>query len=579
MSQEKSPLTENSGVARGLLKYWQEEIKAGVKYRTQFGKSRDWVEYKKMYRAHWNKEAIPVNIIYAIGKSLMPQLYFRNPRVSVASRLPGYSAQSMVLERADNYLIKATGLKGEMKANILDSYLCGVGPGVLGYDSEFGFNPSFTVDSAFADSGLTSFGDEGNKIEYSDNIIPGMPWYKRCAPEDFVVPWGTRCWSDSRWFAFRKMRALRDIKEDPKYRNTSSMVAPYVTKLEGSVDGNSQDKIRFGEVDGEGTWVELWELHDKRTRRVYSLSLDHDKFLRDEEDHLQFHDLPARVLGFNEDPDYFWWTPDCRLIQSQQLELNDIRLMASKHRRVALLKMLIDKNVPQEEIDKIMDGNPKTAARIDVGTQGDIRKMVAMLQSHVPPDLINAAAEVREDVREIIGFSRNQQGSYEAPSGRRTATEANIVRQAALIRIDERRDAVADHLESIVKGYNHIIFDNWKEQRVIDVIGKDGLRYWVKFSGEQIRGDYAYTINPEEQTPQDQQSRRADAEAFMTIAQKIPGIDMGYVMQQWARQFDWVDPTRLLPDNSPGRNPEKPLDFNDFASRIGQIESSFPGLG
>ena len=532
-----------------------------------------------MYRGLWGAGVVPVNIIYAIGRSVIPQIYFRNPRVSITAKKPGYTPHAMILERCDNHLIKETKLKYEMKSNVLDSYLCGVGPGVLGYDSEYGFNPSFKVGSQYQDSGLTSFSKAGDKIEYTDNVKPGMPWYLRCNPEDFIVPWGTHRWDNSRWFAIRKMRSLQDIKEDPKYKNTENLPATFYTKLEGSTEGNSTDRSRQRETDCENEWVELFECHDKRSGRVYTFTLDHDKFLRDEIDYLQYQDLPARVIGFNEDPDYFWWTPDARLIQVQQLELNDIRTMARKHRRVGLLKMIVDKNLDPTELSKLMDEDPKAVARVDVGPQGDIRKVAAFLQSHVPPDLISYAREVREDVREIIGFSRNQMGSFEESSGRRTAHEAEIVRAASLIRIDERRDIMADHLESIVKGYNNIIFDNWSAERIVDIIGPDGARYWVRFTGDDIRGDFTYNINPEEQVPQNQQTRAADAEKFLALGAQVPGMDIKYVLQQWARQFDWIEPNRLFPDSTtPGRSPEKAFMFADFARQVGQGQSGFPGL-
>lgn len=577
LSQNDQNKPEEKWSQKTLLQYWKEEVKSGVRYRTIYGKSNDWPMYKNMYRGFWDNAVVPVNIIYAIGRSIIPQVYFRNPRVSVSAMRPGFTPQAMVLERLDNYLLKATGVKNELKSNVLDSYLCGRGPGILGYDSEFGFNPSFVIEDG-EDSGLTGFNKSGNKIEYTDNVKPGMPWYLRCNPEDFIVPWGTRRWEEARWFAIRKMRPKRDVLEDPKYKATKDLKAVYTTKMEGSPDGSAANKVQYGEHD-TGGWVELFEIHDKRTKRVYVISLDHDDFLRNDEDFLQYADLPARVLGFNEDPDYFWWTPDTRLIQVQQLEINDIRTMAKKHRRVGLLKMLVDKSIKQEELDKLLDENPKSVARIDVGPQGDIRKVAAFLQSHVPPDLISYAAEVREDVREIIGFSRNQTGSFEAPSGRRTATEANIVRAAAMIRIDERRDILADHLESVVKGYNNIIFDNWTEKRVIDIIGPNAQRLWVKFSGREIKGDFHYTINPEEQTPQDASTRRADSEAFMALASKVPGIDMGYVLQQWSRQFDWIDPSQLLPGNGPGRSAENALDFTDLARFLGRGSSAYPALG
>ena len=557
---------------KSYCQWWQEEIKSGVRYRTVYGKAKEWTQYKNMYRGFWGAGTVPVNIIYATGRALIPQLYFRNPRVSITAKKPGYTPHAMVLERVDNYLIKETGVKYELKSNILDCYLMGRGPGILGYDSEFGFNPKFAVDSLLADSGLTAYNDkEGHLIEYKDNIRPGMPWYQQCSPLDFIVPWGTRRMQDARWFAFRKMRTRRDIQEDPKYESsvTKNMTAPYHTRLEGSTQGNTDDKIQWSEKDTDNEWCELWEIHDKRTRQVYALTLEDKEFLRSEDDHLQFDNLPCLSMGFNEDPDYFWWTPDARLIEVQQAELNDIRTMAKKHRRAGLLKMIVDKAIMPDELAKLLDEDVKSVCRVDLGPQGDIRRYVSLLQSHVPPDLIAYAKETREDILQIIGFSRNQEGSFEQPSGRRTATEANIVQQASMIRVDERRDIVADHLVDVVKGYNHIIFENWNDSRITDLVGADGARYWIRFTGRELRGDFNYDVNPEECKPQSQDTRKEDGMELLQLAMKNPasGISMPYLIQQIARQMDWIDPKLLVPGNGPGRSPENAMQFNDFQKK------------
>lgn len=565
---------------KGELQWWKDEIKAGVRYRTIYGKTKQWNNYKNMYRGFWQEGIVPVNMIYAVGRSVIPQVYFRNPKVAISPKRPGFAAHATVLERIDNYIIKEMALKNQLKSNILDCYLMGRGPGIIGYDSEYGFNPSFTVDSELADSGLTQFGKKGIRIEYTDEVKNGMPWYLRCSPEDFVVPWGTRRFEEARWFAMRKMRPLRDIKESPLYTGKANLKGAYHTKMDGSLDGTSTSKTQHSEHDGESDWVELWEIHDKRSGNVMTISLDHDQFLRKEFDELQIEGLPAKTLGFNEDPDYFWWTPDARLIEVQQAEINDIRTMARKHRRVGLLKMLYDKGaVKKDELDKLLDGDVKAAAGIDVGPQGDIRKVVAYLQSHVPPDLISYAKEVREDVREIVGFSRNQMGSFEESSGRRTAHEAEIVRAASAIRIDERRDIMADYLEDIIRAENQIIFKNWGAERIIDIVGQDGARYWVRFTGQEIKGEFHYGVNPEEALPQDARTRRAEAEQFVLMAKQVPGIDMAYVMRQWSRTFEWLDPKMLMPQNEgEGRSPEKALLFSDFMRKTGQGISNFGGL-
>ena len=330
----------DTGIQMNSLDYWKAEIRMGVRYRQVFGRSNDWKRYKMAYRSFWSKNVVPVPLIYALGRSLIPQVYFRNPRIAVHCRKPGYSMHARVVERLDNYLIKETGLKAELKSGILDCYLCGRGPIVLGYDSEYGYNPSFLA-TDYADLTLTQYGKKGDRIEYSDNVKPGFPWAMRCNPLDFVVPWGTDKWGNARWFAIRKMRMKRDIQEDPKYKGMGDVKGNYKSRLDSSVEGVPEQTIRGWEEDSVNEWVEMFEIHDQRTQSVMALSMDHDTWLRKPEfDHLQVEGLNAEVLGFNEDPDYFWWTPDARLIEPQQEEINDIRTMAKRHRKVALLKVL-----------------------------------------------------------------------------------------------------------------------------------------------------------------------------------------------------------------------------------------------
>jgi len=533
-----------------------------------------------MYRGFWRKDIVPVNIVYAIGRSLIPQVYFRNPRVGVSARKPGYHLHALVVERLDNYLINETGLKNELKSCVLDCYLSGRGPGILGYDSEYGYNPSFLA-SEYSDITLTGYNKKGEKIEYSDNVKPGFPWFMRCNPLDFIVPWGTQRWEDARWFAFRKMRMLRDLKEDPKYKVPSELKGVYKSRLDSSVEGKPEGNIRGYEDDSKNEWVEIYEIHDKRSGSIMVLSLDCDVWLRKPEfDFLQLEGLNAEVLGFNEDPDFFWWTPDCRLIEVQQDEINDIRTMAKKHRRVALLKVLYDKGMlGKDALSKLLDGDPKAAVEIDAGTNGDVRKAVALFQSHVPPDLLSAAREVREDIREVVGFSRNQMGSFEDSSGRRTATEASIVKAASMIRIDERRDIMADFLERIIRKYNQLVFANWGAERIIDVLGPDGARYWVRFTGEEIKGEFTYKINPEEAVPEDRRTQRAEITEFLQVASQAPGIDLPYLLQAYASKMgDWIDPRMLFPREGEGASPEKAMMFTDFMRMYGNASSRFPGL-
>ena len=210
------------GKGASLLSYWKEEIRLGLRYRLMYGQSKAWERYKNMYRGFWPRGVVPVNLMYSLARTLIPQIYFRNPQIHIKAKKPGFGPHAAVLERIDNHMVNACGMKNEIKSMVLDTFMCGRGPGIIGYDSEWGFNPSFAADE-YMDFSLSGYDKKGDRIEYTDNVTPGMPWFLRANPLDFIVPWGTHKWEEARWFALRKMRRVTDIMEDPKYKNTSEL--------------------------------------------------------------------------------------------------------------------------------------------------------------------------------------------------------------------------------------------------------------------------------------------------------------------------------------------------------------------
>ncbi len=54
-------LLDNNGVTKNVLHSWKDDIRAGLKYRLMYGRSKDWDSYRNMYRGFWGKETVPVN--------------------------------------------------------------------------------------------------------------------------------------------------------------------------------------------------------------------------------------------------------------------------------------------------------------------------------------------------------------------------------------------------------------------------------------------------------------------------------------------------------------------------------------
>jgi hypothetical protein len=260
------------------------------------------------------------------------------------------------------------------------------------------------------------------------------------------------------------------------------------------------------------------------------------------------------------------------------LAINETRTLHIEHRRIAKLRFLYDENViTDEEVQKIMTEDTGAAVKCN----GAVRDAVYPLQPYVPPDFNIDVDAIRQDAREISGLSRNQVGEYEG--GRQTATEAQIVNVAAQIRVNERRDQVADLLTDIVQKYNKYIFSEWNVEQVEDIIGDDGNRYWVKFQNKEIESDYTFTVDPENSMPTSTQQRRQDAIMLAQYLQSSPVVQQAVQTGQpipynfaeldryVASQFEHLPVDQIIPPRAGwGNNPEQPLPIIEVEKQIGQ---------
>jgi hypothetical protein len=357
---------------------------------------------------------------------------------------------------------------------------------------------------------LTQFDSAGNKLEFNTGVNPGMPWFLRARPEDIIFPWGTTDYESLPWFAMRVFRRVDDLKKDKKYTNSSDLAGTY-TQIRNTPDGGKIDDISENSaLSNDEKWVEVWEVHDAASGKVYALTMDHDKWLRQDNDELQMDGLPVEGLSFNPDPDYIYGIPDARIIEPQMLELNDIRTQAMRHRRLDIIKGLIRKNA-LSEIEKQKLKNGDIGALIEVESETDDLSSIFV---HVNPgvsgilqDLAIQAEQVRGDIRETVGFSRTSQGEFMGKT-HISATETNRVMQSLNIRLDERRDAMADLVSRVVRKWNQIIFTHWTAERISDIIGPDGARWWLRYTGPQLANEYDLNVEASEGAAMDTETKK-----------------------------------------------------------------------
>jgi len=546
-------------MATEFVNEWMSRIKRGVKYRKQYGKSDDWREHERMYRGDWRDNITPVNKMFSYVRSMIPRVYFGAPRVSVTATRPEMVWHAKVVEAIDNMLIREAMLKDTLKMACLDGLLCGTGVIKLGYDSEYGYTPAQSV-LPDGETVTQVSRKTGERIEYRSYVKPGMPWAARVHPLSIVVPWGASDPNSLSWIAHYVLRPLRDVKEDQKYRNTGALVGTRtpMQKLEGEQHWRGPDHA-------EEEYAELWEIRDFRAGRVYVIC--EDKLLLDQEDELQIEALPYEFVIFNRDPEYFWGIPDARIIAPRQRELNEVKSQISQHRRILLIKYLYRRGaIREDQLQAFLSGvvGPAVAVEEDVEV---LANAIMELKPTMPQELYHEALTIIQDMREELGFGTNQAGQI-SPYHGKTATESMIVEQAFELRIDERKDIVADVLVNIVRKWNQFIFKFWTEERVIRIVSPQGEPFWMRYTGDELAGEYHLHIDPDSAIPMTRMLKYQLTKELFQLLGGDPMIDQMLLRKMLLNHYASVDPLadQLLKPVPPAA--EMPLE--DVAAQMRQ---------
>jgi len=202
----------------------------------------------------------------------------------------------------------------------------------------------------------------------------------------------------------------------------------------------------------------------------------------------------------------------------------------------------------QEEFQKLMDGKVGTA----LGLHNFSKDAIVPLQISEPVQLRYDAQDMERDIREVVGFARTEEGEYAGPP-RRTKAEIEAVSSAHWIRVDERRDLMADFIIDLMKLVMRVVYANWDQARVIPVVGPDRVVHWVQYTGADLYGDYEFTVDMDTGRPVTTDVKRAEAEKLLTMYMERPDlVNTPELVKAHLKLFDWLDTDRVLAAAEPG---------------------------
>lgn len=502
---------------------WLQEIEYGLQYRQKFGIEQLWGTMEAIYyNVHPSMANDGPNIFLSQGDSMLSMLTVPTPRIQVKPTNAESVSKAPLVQALDNMLIREVNLVEEAERASLLAYIFGVGFIKVGYDSEWGYEPGLDIGGSLKlGLTLTQLNKTGTRrLEHDRRVVPGMPWARAVMPHDIVVPWGTRDLDSAPWIAHRVVRHIEDLKADQKYTNVARLTPKL--SIEDFVNSyrNSIRLLRVGSSHKE-EYIEIWEIHDRRTGKLYVVVPDHDRYIRKVDNALQIENrLPFASIRFTPSTRALWTTPDTHYLLHIQNELSDVARQRTKQRRISTVKFLYDEGViSEEELAKILSPDVGAAAKIEAGRK--LSEAIIKLESQANPLLGIEEEHLRQNAREQLGQSRNQLGEF--TGGRKTATEVATVDRSSQLRMSRRGLAMRRLYVSVVEIINGIVFTHWTRPRFVEVAGPTWTTRWEEVSGVDLKGRYSYEVTLTDEV--EEKSRKFEALNLYSLLSQDPTID------------------------------------------------------
>ena len=550
---------------------WLTRIKLAEKFRNAEGRKQAWLNAKRYYQNFFKEDIVSVNLIFSHGRQLIPMIYFKNPVVECTALRPDYVHRAKILEAVDNMLLDKMRVKEQLKLIIQDAYLYDYGVRKVGYDSEFGYDPTGSLwEELFKELGIELTEEE--RLEYNTYVIKEFPFFLRVPPRRFLVDPDVEgpTLDTAVWCAEEFYRPLEDVMEDDRYTVPKDLKATYVLNEDPSGNVVLSPKKEGYSTSGGGRKsdverVKLYEIWDKKTRKVYVVAEECKNFLREQEDVWDLENFfPYDRLCFNPVSDEHYSTSDAMYVEKQQLEYNDIVTQEMIHRRKENTKWVSRRNVlaPQDK-EKFEQGKPGILIEIDGVPGVDLQAVTSGMSA----DIYRTRQDCRNDFQEILAMGRNQLA--QELGRRKTASEAMLINQYTELRNDERRDIVADFLQRAIQDINRIVFKFWDTPTVVKLVGEEGAE-WAEWTGDKLEGEYAIKIVPNSTLPMTKEMHRMRMrQAYMDTAGN-PMVDLREMTRVYLDSFEEFDTSKVvLP--APGTRPSM-ADFRPGKPRYQEKE-------
>jgi len=569
---------ENQVDNSGLRNHWWKKVKSVYDYtKKQF--DNETRHYTKMYRHEFTNilperllasDRIDVNVVYPIVKTLIPNLYYQDPKVFVKPLQekivkpvtefqvdPTTGAEveqpvidpntgqemvqefdavtsALVFQNALNTNLDRAKVKSQIKSAILDAHLMFYGAVKCGWGNEQG------VASMGPGAPPSVREDVGDDIAYAIRL---KPWNVIVDMTDFYNP---------EWIAIRYTVHPDQLKADTRLRNTDLITG------ESQID--SQDKEKYWKhMNNEDTkQTEYFEVYVKPCAKYpagkfFMLTNEvKDDFLYDSDWPLMAKDFPVKVLYFNPDPDGDLPIPDVRYYANHQKAKLNLRNAEYEFVQRAMPMMGVDLSGCKDQDRVYKQITSGQIPRVVATTRNPQRVLGGVSYPALGMDFKQLDANIDTDVSRMTGIISTVVPSQDP---NQLATGLKIADKGEQIRQNERADIVSDFLTSIIEYWAQLYQEFAGPENYTTI---EGQKFPVKWSRDEINGKFVFKIKPFSMSYEDPTIRRRQwvdllnllvaPEARMALAEQGVQVDTAKIVKRILETYDERDVESFIID-------------------------------
>jgi hypothetical protein len=364
---------------------------------------------------------------------------------------------------------------------------------------------------------------------------------------------------DSKWIALEFYPTIKEIKDDPLFKDIDDTLLGSLQKLKKSPTmdeyvATPRSRYLDQEESDEFAQVRIYEIWDRVNLQKIYMPAKSSRIIGQEAWPVELRyngqvQFPMTMLYFNENPDEFYPIPELSLIAPQikqySVMFRQVLIDAvTKWRKFFVLGNALEKGHEA----RLIGGPSHSVITVDGNKLGggnvqdiDLRKMVVPIPDPaVPQDVLQIMGMVKQLMHEIIGAGDFASAGFRST---RSATEAAQLADFLKSRMTSRTENVDSFFKHMVMIHTLFLQETLTEKRSIEVSDVNGFKQWKEFDRTTLKGEFNFSVIAGSSMPMNTETYRQEVLAF--FQQIFPAIQ-----QQGANikpLIEWVAPFYRMP--------------------------------